>query len=117
MFNSVADVKRVIAEKGIEMIDFKMVDLEGRWRHLSIPADRFTESTMTNGIGFDGSNYGYAPIEKSDMVFIPNLTTAIVDNFVEVPTITMMGDVFVIDDPENRPFEEAGGVRHRPAGF
>ena len=106
MFNSVADVKKVIAEKGIEMIDFKMVDLEGRWRHLSIPADRFTERTMTDGIGFDGSNYGYAPIEKSDMVFIPNLTTAIVDNFVEVPTITMMGDVFIIDEPENRPFDQ-----------
>ena len=106
MFNSVAEVKEFIREKNIEMIDFKMVDLEGRWRHLSIPADRFTEKTMTDGIGFDGSNYGYAPIEKSDMVFIPNLKTAIVDNFVEVPTITMMGDVFVIDEPENRPFDQ-----------
>ena len=106
MFRSVEEVKSFIREKNIEMIDFKMVDLEGRWRHLSIPAERFTERTMKDGIGFDGSNYGYAPIEKSDMVFIPNLKSAIVDNFVEVPTITMMGDVFVIDEPENRPFDQ-----------
>ena len=106
MFNSVSDVKEYVKKHNIEMIDFKMIDLEGRWRHLSIPVARFTEETMKAGIGFDGSNYGYAPIEKSDMVFIPNLKTAIVDKFVEVPTITMMGDVYVIDEPENRPFNQ-----------
>ena len=97
MFNSVAEVQEYVKKNRIEMIDFKMVDLEGRWRHLSIPVDRFTEKTMKDGIGFDGSNYGYAPIEKSDMIFIPNLKTAILDKFSEIPTVTMMGDVFVID--------------------
>ncbi|MGX8774855.1 MAG: glutamine synthetase beta-grasp domain-containing protein [Bacillota bacterium] len=106
MFNSVAEVQKYIEKLDIKMVDFKMVDLEGRWRHLSIPVERFTEDTMTEGIGFDGSNYGYAPIEKSDMVFIPNLKTAIIDKFSEIPTITMMGDVFVIDEPENRPFDQ-----------
>ena len=56
-------------EKGIQMIDFKMTDLEGRWRHITIPVERFHEDLFTYGIGFDGSNYGFAPIEKSDMVF------------------------------------------------
>ena len=106
MFNSVAEVQKFIKEYDVKMVDFKMVDLEGRWRHLSIPVERFTEDTMKDGIGFDGSNYGYAPIEKSDMVFIPNLKTAIFDKFSEIPTITMMGDVFVIDEPENRPFDQ-----------
>ena len=106
MFNSVAEVQEFIKEYDVKMVDFKMVDLEGRWRHLSIPVERFTEDTMKEGIGFDGSNYGYAPIEKSDMVFIPNLKTAIFDKFSEIPTITMMGDVFVIDEPENRPFDQ-----------
>jgi len=106
MFNSVAEVKEFCRQNDVAMIDFKMIDIDGRWRHLSIPVDRFTEETMTAGIGFDGSNYGFAPIEKSDMVFIPNLKTAIVDQFVEIPTISMMGDVYVIDDPENRPFDQ-----------
>ncbi len=106
MFSSVKEIQEFIKANRIAMVDFKMVDLDGRWRHLSIPAERFTEKTMTEGIGFDGSNYGYAPIEKSDMIFIPNLGTAIFDKFVEIPTLTMMGDVYVIGDPENKPFNQ-----------
>ena len=56
------------------MIDFKMIDLDGRWRHITIPVERFTEDIFTYGIGFDGSNYGYAPVEKSDMVDMADKT-------------------------------------------
>lgn len=106
MFKSVAELQEFIKEKEIRMVDFKMVDLDGRWRHLSIPVERFTEKTMVEGIGFDGSNYGYAPVEKSDMVFIPNLDTAMVDKYVQIPTLTMMGDVYVIGEEENVPFDQ-----------
>ncbi len=106
MFQNVQQVQDFIRENGIEFVDFKMTDLRGRWKHLSIPAARFTEDTMTSGIGFDGSNYGYAMVEKSDMVFIPDLSTAVVDPFVKVPTLTMIGDVMVIDQPANRPFDQ-----------
>lgn len=88
------------------MIDFKMIDLDGRWRHITIPAERLDEGTMEYGIGFDGSNYGYAPVENSDMVFIPNLASAAIDPFVEIPTLTMTGDVCIIDKPHNRPFDQ-----------
>ena len=101
MFKSVAELQQFMKDKGIRMVDFKMVDIDGRWRHLSIPVERFTEKTMVDGIGFDGSNYGYAPVEKSDMVFVPNLDTAMVDEYVEIPTLTMMGDVYVIGEEEN----------------
>lgn len=46
VFESVKEIQDFIKERRIEMVDFKMVDLEGRWRHLSIPVDRFTEKTM-----------------------------------------------------------------------
>ena len=106
MFKSVAELQQFMKDKGIRMVDFKMVDIDGRWRHLSIPVERFTEKTMVDGIGFDGSNYGYAPVEKSDMVFVPNLDTAMVDEYVEIPTLTMMGDVYVIGEEENVPFDQ-----------
>lgn len=106
MLKSVKEVQDFCAKNGIEMIDFKMVDLRGRWKHLAIPAERFNESTMQFGIGFDGSNYGYAAVEKSDMVFIPDIESAVVDPFAEVPTLTMIGDVMVIDRPANRPFDQ-----------
>ena len=97
-------------EKGIQMIDFKMTDIDGRWRHLSIPVGRLNEDTMQYGIGFDGSNYGYAPIERSDMVFVPDLDTAAVDPFGEVPTLTMIGDVMIIDRPPTVPLTSILGT-------
>lgn len=99
-------VKQLCADNGIRMIDFKMTDLDGRWRHITIPAERFDENIFEYGIGFDGSNYGYAPIEKSDMVFIPDPATAVVDPFVAIPTLSMTGDVCVIGKDENTPFDQ-----------
>ena len=106
MFQNLEQAKAFCNENDIKMIDFMMIDLNGRWRHLSIPAGRLTEHTLRNGIGFDASNYGFAPVEKSDMVFVPDLSTAYVDEFAEVPTLAMIGDVFVIELPENRRFDQ-----------
>ena len=106
MFKNYEEVMSYCTENGIMMIDFKMIDLNGRWRHLGIPTGRFTPDTLKYGIGFDGSNYGFAPIENSDMVFIPDISTAVFDPFTEVPTLSMIGDVFVIAQPENHRFAQ-----------
>ena len=106
MFKTLQQTKDYCRQNDIGMIDFMMTDLNGRWRHLTIPAERLTDHTLKYGVGFDGSNYGFAPVEKSDMVFIPDLSSAFVDTFAEVPTLAMIGDVFVIDLPENRRFDQ-----------
>ncbi|MBP3878558.1 MAG: type I glutamate--ammonia ligase [Lachnospiraceae bacterium] len=106
MGKTLQDIRNYIAENGIRIVDFKLTDIDGRWRHLSIPAERLTEDLMKNGIGFDGSNYGYAPVENSDMVFVPVLDSAVVDTYASVPTLSMIGDVKIIDLPHNRPFEQ-----------
>ena len=100
------DIIRLIAEQDIKMVDFKIVDINGQFRHVTIPASQFTEDTMVNGIGFDASNYGYAVVEKSDMVFIPDLDTANVDPYCEIPTLSITGNAMVIDYPENRPLDQ-----------
>ena len=97
------DVMKMVQEHKIEMVDFKMVDINGVFRHVTIPVSYFTENIMKDGIGFDASNYGYAILEKSDMVFIPDLDTAMVDPFCSVPTLSMTGDAMIIDYPDNRP--------------
>ncbi len=104
--NKMKAIKKLCEEKQIRMIDFKMTDIDGRWRHITIPVERFGEETFTQGIGFDGSNYGYAPVEKSDMVFLPDPDTAYVDPFAEVPTLTMCGNVCTIGKGENTPFDQ-----------
>lgn len=106
MFDNLQQAQKFCKENAIQMVDFMMIDLDGRWRHLTIPVDRFTEDLLKNGVGFDGSNYGFAPVEKSDMVFIPDLKSAYADEFAEIPTLAMIGDVFVIDLPENRRFDQ-----------
>ncbi len=106
MAKTLKEIQKLIKDEGILMVDFKLTDIDGRWRHLSIPAERLTESTMEHGIGFDASNYGYAPIESSDMVFIPVLESAVIDRYCEVPTLSMIGDVRIIDLPKNRPFDQ-----------
>ena len=98
-------ISALCKENNIKMIDFKMTDLDGRWRHITIPVERFNDDLFVYGIGFDGSNYGYAPIEKSDMVFIPDPDSAVIDPFAEIPTLTMCGNVCVIKE-KNEPFDQ-----------
>ena len=40
------------------------------------------------------------------MVFIPDLDTAVVDPFCDVPTLSMTGNAMIIDYPENRPLAQ-----------
>jgi glutamine synthetase len=106
MFKTLEETHAFCKENEIKMVDFMMLDINGRWRHLTMPVERFTAETMKSGVGFDASNYGYAPVENSDMVFIPDLSTAYEDPFSEVPTLTMIGDVYQIALPENKRFDQ-----------
>lgn len=112
------EIRKLCEEKGIRMIDFKMVDIDGRWRHITIPMERFEEDIFTRGIGFDGSNYGYAPVEKSDMVFLPDPDSAHIDPFTAIPTLSMSGSACVIGEEGNRPFDQyPGNVSLRAAEY
>ncbi|HHU43960.1 MAG: type I glutamate--ammonia ligase [Bacillota bacterium] len=102
MFKTFSELKEYCKISQVKMIDFKIIDLNGRWRHLTIPVERLSEKIFVEGIGFDGSNYGYAPTEKSDMVFIPDLKTAFLDPFCSIPTMSMIGDIYIIDAPHRR---------------
>jgi len=106
MAKTVKDILALIKEEEIKMVDFKMVDISGQYRHVTIPAENFSEETMKSGIGFDASNYGYAVVEKSDMVFIPDPDTAQIDPFCSIPTLSMTGNAMIIDTPENRPLPQ-----------
>jgi glutamine synthetase len=113
MFTSLAQAKKYCKDNKVKMIDFKMVDLFGRWHHLTIPTGRLTEETLSNGIGFDGSNYGFAPIEKSDMIFIPDLSSAYMEPFTQTPTLSMIGDVYVTGNPPKRFEQDPRAVAHK----
>ena len=81
-------------ETGIKMIDFKFVDLPGLWQHFSIPTDELDEKLFAEGIGFDGSSIrGFQKINESDMLLVPDPSTAIKDPACTVPTMSIICDV------------------------
>ena len=41
MAYSVQDIISLILQEDIKMIDFKMVDINGQYRHVTIPANHF----------------------------------------------------------------------------
>lgn len=65
MGRTAKEIMEMIRENEIQMIDFKIVDINGQFRHVTIPASQFSEETLKDGIGFDASNYGYAVVEKA----------------------------------------------------
>jgi glutamine synthetase len=83
------------AEKhGAKMIDCKFVDLPGVWQHISYPINRLTEDAFEEGFGFDGSSIrGFKSIEASDMLLIPDPSTAVMDPFLQTPTISLTCNV------------------------
>jgi len=87
-------------EKGVEFVDLKFVDMLGIWQHFTIPMGEFNEAVFEEGLGFDGSSIrGWAPIEASDMLVVPDPSTALIDPFMDHPTLSLVCDV---QDPITR---------------
>lgn len=105
-FKSIKGVQAFIQEQEVKMVDFKVVDMKGRWNHLTIPAERLKEEIMTEGIGFDGSSYGFLTVEKSDMVLIPDLTTGFIDPFTEMRTLVFIADIYRLEEGKRVRFED-----------
>src|SRR2546429_1203517 len=89
--------KEVLAfakEKEVRQFDLRFTDLPGLSQHVSYPISQLTTDSFEEGFGIDGSSIrGWAAINESDMLLIPDPTTAIMDPFAETPTLAMYGDV------------------------
>jgi len=88
----------------VEMVDLKFVDLVGAWQHFSIPTSELSLDVFKDGSGFDGSSIrGWKMIQNSDMLVVPDPSTAKLDPFTEIPTLSMISDV---QDPITRELYE-----------
>jgi glutamine synthetase len=87
-------VLEMCSSGAVKMVDFKFIDLPGTMQHVTIPATKLTHEQFDNGHGFDGSSIrGFAQINESDMLLVPDSKTAIIDPFCSVPTMSMICDV------------------------
>ena len=88
------DVMALIKEKGIRAVDIRFVDLPGLWQHFTLSTKEFSEDAFVEGLGFDGSSIrGFQQIQESDMLLIPDPSTAFVDPFTEAPTLVLIANV------------------------
>jgi glutamine synthetase len=98
----------LIKKNNIEVIDLKCIDLTGRLHHISLPAyPNILEKLLSNGVGFDGSSYGFRKVENSDMILKPDFSTAVIDPFREVPTLSFYSHI-VLTDEKRTPFAQDG---------
>jgi len=81
-------------EHHAEMVDLKFTDLLGTWQHCTFPVETLDESTFEDGLGFDGSSIrGWQGIEASDMLAVPDASTAKIDPFFAEPTVSVLADI------------------------
>ncbi|HPK79901.1 MAG TPA: glutamine synthetase beta-grasp domain-containing protein [Rectinema sp.] len=64
---------------GIDYVSLIVIDIDGRMRAVSLPSSFADEAVLKKGIGFDASNFGYAKVHASDMVAVPDMDTAFVE--------------------------------------
>ncbi|MBW3670154.1 MAG: glutamine synthetase [Acidobacteria bacterium] len=82
------------------MVDLKFTDLPGTWQHMGMALASLDEDALVDGIGFDGSSIrGFQEIYESDMLLLPDPSTAVVDPFYEASTISLVCTVL---DPITR---------------
>lgn len=87
-------VLKFAKEHDAKMVDVKFVDLPGSWQHFSIPVHELKAASFVEGIPFDGSSIrGFQTIDTSDMLIVPDATTAIMDPFTNVPTLSLICNV------------------------
>jgi glutamine synthetase len=101
--SSVDEVLAFARESGVKMVDFKFTDLPGSWQHFSIPTQELTGALFREGIGFDGSSIrGFQKIHESDMLLLPDASTAFLDPACAVPTLSLICDI--VQPGERKPY-------------
>ena len=88
------DVLKLAKDNKVEAVDLKFLDLFGIWQHFSIPTSELSEDLFDEGSGFDGSSIrGWQPINASDMLVMPDATTAVIDPFMALPTLSLICNI------------------------
>ena len=97
MFSSAEEVLRFIADERVEFVDVRFCDLPGTMQHFTVPAESFGEGVFSEGLMFDGSSIrGFQQIHESDMLLLPDPTTAVLDPFRTHKTLNL---TFFVHDP------------------
>src|SRR5690554_3584497 len=91
---SVENVLQMIQDEDVKFLDFRFTDTRGKEQHVSYPAHSIDEDTFSEGVMFDGSSVaGWKGINESDMILMPDATTAVLDPFMDDTTLIVRCDI------------------------
>ncbi len=91
---SAANVLALIKEQEVKFVDLRFTDTKGKEQHVSVPSHQIDEGFFEDGKMFDGSSIaGWKGINESDMVLMPDATTALLDPFTEETTLIIRCDI------------------------
>jgi glutamine synthetase len=111
------EVLEYAKKNGVQMVDFKFCDLPGTWQHFTTPVSELEEAIFEEGLGFDGSSIrGWKAINESDMLVVPDPTTAVMEPFSQAKTLSLICDIV---DPITRESyaRDPRGIAKRAVNF
>ncbi len=95
-----ADALAMAEKLGVKMVNLKFTDVPGTWQHMTLSISALEEDAFSDGLGFDGSSIrGFQQIAESDMLLLPDATTAKIDPFYAERTLSLICNII---DPITR---------------
>ncbi|RFB05721.1 type I glutamate--ammonia ligase [Parvularcula marina] len=88
------DVLKKIKDEDIRYVDLRFTDPRGKWQHVTFDRSMVDEDLFEDGTMFDGSSIaGWKAINESDMILMPDPSTAVIDPFFAQPTLILICDI------------------------
>src|SRR6476661_3092338 len=114
---SPADVLKMLKEKDVKFVDLRFTDTRGKEQHVSVPAKVFTMDKFDAGHAFDGSSIaGWKGIQASDMLLMPDPSSARMDPFTDEPVLNISCDVY--EPMDGKPYDRCPrGIAKRAEAF
>jgi len=89
-----ANVQKMIKDNEVKFVDLRFTDTKGKEQHVTMPTSQIDDNFFNDGKMFDGSSIaGWKGINESDMILMPDNSTAVMDPFTDESTLILRCDI------------------------
>ena len=90
---------KMIKEKDVQYVDLRFTDVRGKMQHVTFDLSMVDKDLFVDGTMFDGSSIaGWKAINESDMLLMPDPSSARIDPFFQNTTLAIMCDILNPND-------------------